>query len=407
MPRPLLLKNAHVLDPESGSYREADVLCADGLIQQSEGKTKAPQDAMVMDVAGAFVVPGLIDAHVHVAGINADTTALRTMAPSYIAIKAARRMEAMLRRGFTTVRDVGGADFGMAQAQQDGLVQGPRLVFGGKALSQTGGHGDKRSPGVQAQDDHPFCGGSCRVVDGVEGVRLATREELRRGAHHIKVMASGGVASPTDHIDAVQYSEAELTAIVDEAHAAGTYVTVHAYTAAAINRALRVGARCVEHGNLLDDQSVELLLSNEAFLVPTLVTYWALRREGRDHGLSEYSWAKAGEVLEGSLSALERADRAGVQIVFGTDLLDDMERHQSHEFRLRAQVQKPADIMRAATSTAARLLRQEGRLGTTTQGAQADLLVLRNDPLADIGVLAEPEKHLRHIIQAGRVLAQP
>ncbi|MER7082267.1 Imidazolonepropionase [Saccharopolyspora kobensis] len=396
----LVLRNALLLDVESGTYREGDLVCADGRIAETGPRAAAPAGATEVDLRGGYVLPGLIDAHVHVAGITADTTALRGWSPSYIAAGAVRNMGAMLDRGFTTVRDVGGADYGFAAAQEDGLIRGPRLIFGGKALSQTGGHGDKRTAGVRVYDDHPFCGGSSRVADGVDGVRLAARDELRRGAHHIKVMASGGVASPTDHIDSTQYSMDELRAIVDEARAAGRYVTVHAYPPAAINRALEAGARCVEHGNLLDDRSVQLLVEREAFLVPTLVTYWALQREGMEHGLPRGSWEKVAQVLEGGLGALERAVRGGVAVVFGTDLLGGMQRFQSEEFRIRAEVQSPLEIIRSATSVAAELVRMPGEIGTLRPGARADLIVVDTDPLADVTALAGP---LRMVVQSGRI----
>ncbi|QUH06022.1 amidohydrolase family protein [Saccharopolyspora erythraea] len=399
----LVLRNAHLLDVESGTYREADLVCADGRIAESDGRAAGFAAATEIDLRGAYVLPGLIDAHVHVAGITADTTALRGWSPSYIAAGAVRNMGAMLDRGFTTVRDVGGADYGFAAAQVDGLIRGPRLIFGGKALSQTGGHGDKRPAGIRVYDDHPFCGGSSRVADGVDGVRLAARDELRRGAHHIKVMASGGVASPTDHIDSTQYSMDELRAIVDEAGAAGRYVTVHAYPPAAINRALEAGVRCVEHGNLLDDRGVQLLVERNAYLVPTLVTYWALQREGMDHGLPQSSWDKVAQVLEGGLAALERAVRGGVNVVFGTDLLGGMQPYQREEFRIRAEVQKPLDIVRSATTVAADLLRMPGEIGTLASGAHADLVVLDTDPLADITALTKP---LRLVVQAGEIVHQ-
>ncbi|MEV0702728.1 amidohydrolase family protein [Saccharopolyspora sp. NPDC050389] len=399
----LVLRNARLLDVETGDYREADLVCADGLIAESGGRATGPADATEIDLRGGYVLPGLIDAHVHVAGITADTTALRGWSPSYIAAGAVRNMGAMLDRGFTTVRDVGGADYGFAAAQVDGLIRGPRLIFGGKALSQTGGHGDKRTAGVRVYDDHPFCGGSSRVADGVDGVRLAARDELRRGAHHIKVMASGGVASPTDHIDSTQYSMDELRAIVDEANAAGRYVTVHAYPPAAINRALEAGVRCVEHGNLLDDEGVRLLVDNGAFLVPTLVTYWALQREGMNHGLPRSSWEKVAQVLEGGLDALDRAVRGGVNVAFGTDLLGGMQPYQSEEFRIRAEVQQPLDIIRSATTVAADLVRMPGRIGTLAPGAHADLIVLDTDPLADITALTKP---LRMVVQAGETVHQ-
>lgn len=397
----LLLRNARLLDPLTGEYTEGDLRCADGRIAEA-GPGLAAADVRTLDLRGAVVLPGLIDAHVHVAASTADLGSLPARSPAYAAAQAARTMSAMLDRGFTTVRDVAGADYGLADAQAEGLFRGPRLLFCGKALSQTGGHGDSRTRGTHVRDDHPCCAGLNRIADGVDAVRVAARDELRKGAHHLKVMASGGVASPTDRIDSTQYSADELRAIVEEAAAANRYVAAHAYTARAVNRALELGVRSIEHGNLLDDRSLELFVSRDAYLVPTLVTYWALKEEGREHGLPESSWRKVDEVLDAGLAALDRAARGGVKLVYGTDLLGGMHRHQNHEFRLRAEVQSPLDVIRAATSTAADLLNLTGEIGTLAIGAHADLIVVDGDPLADIEVLTRP---FRQVVQGGEVVA--
>ncbi|UJW30683.1 amidohydrolase family protein [Saccharothrix sp. AJ9571] len=395
----LLLRNARLLDPEVGEYVEGDLRCADGRIAETGPDLKAP-DIRTIDLRGAVVVPGLIDAHVHVTASTADLGSLPAQSPSYVAAHSMNTMGRMLDRGFTTVRDASGADYGLADAQAEGLFRGPRLLFCGRALSQTGGHGDSRGRGTHRHDDHPCCAGLGRIADGVDAVRAAARDELRKGAHHIKVMASGGVASPTDRIDSLQYSADELRAIVEEAEAANRYVAAHAYTARAVNRALELGIRSIEHGNLIDDRSVELFREHDAFLVPTLVTYWALKEEGREFGLPESSWRKVDEVLGAGLEALERAARGGVKIVYGSDLLGGMHRHQNHEFRLRAEVQRPLDVLRSATSVAAELTGLTGEIGTLAPGAHADLLVLDGDPLQDIGVLASPER-FRLIVQGG------
>jgi imidazolonepropionase-like amidohydrolase len=400
----LLIRHARVLDLTAGTYLENhDVLVVDGRIAELGRGVTTGGDVDVLDAAGSVLVPGLIDAHVHVTAATADLAALPSWPPSYVAAHTAQIMGGMLGRGFTTVRDASGADFGVAQAQAEGLFAGPRLLFCGKALSQTGGHGDSRSAGQQVWDDHPCCAGLGRVVDGVDAVRAGARDELRKGAHHIKVMASGGVASPTDRIDSTQFSMDELRAVVEEATAANRYVAAHAYTARAINRALEAGVRSIEHGNLLDDESVGLLLDNDAFLVPTLVTYWALKHEGMEHGLPRSSWEKVDAVLGAGLEALERASRAGVRIVYGSDLLGGMHRHQAHEFRIRADVQPPLDVLRSATTVAAELLGLVGEVGVIAPGAFADLLLIDGDPVEDIGALADPAQHLRCVVQGGSV----
>jgi imidazolonepropionase-like amidohydrolase len=397
--------NAAVLDPEAAELVEGQTVVVEGdqVVDTGPAAAVTAGDARVLDARGMTVMPGLIDAHVHVTAATADLGALEEWAPSYVTARAAGILRGMLDRGFTTVRDVAGADFGIAAAVEEGLLAGPRVVFGGKALSQTGGHGDLRAPGRALVDQHPCCPTLTVVADGVAEVRKAAREQLRRGAHHVKVMLSGGVASPTDRIDSTQYSMDELRAVVEEARAANRYVTGHAYTAAAVNRGLEAGVGCIEHGNLMDESSVELFGRTGAFYVPTLATYAALAEEGPEHGLPADQHAKVFEVLDAGLRALELAHRAGLPIVYGTDLLGGMHRRQLTELTLRAEVQPAADVLRSATTVAARLVGLEGRVGVVAPGASADLLVVDGNPLERLQVLTDPDHHLRLVMRAGRV----
>jgi imidazolonepropionase-like amidohydrolase len=398
----LLVRGAAVLDVRTGTYEEADVRCVDGRVAEVGPRLSAPDDVPVLDGTGGYLLPGLIDCHVHVTAGSLDLGENGRTAASYVALQATSILRGMLRRGFTTVRDMGGADHGLARAQVEGLYAGPRLLYCGSALSQTGGHGDFREPGDSSDD---FCGHSVgRVVDGVDEVRRAARDELRRGATHLKVMASGGAASPTDRIDSTQFSEDELRAAVEEAEAANRYVAAHAYTSRAVSRALRAGVRSIEHGNLADDATLALLQQRAAFLVPTLVTYVTLKRVGLEIGQSRSSWEKIVSVLDAGMDTLDRAHRAGVQIAFGTDLLGPTHPHQNEEFTIRGQVQPPLAVLQGATLVAARLVGQEGRLGEVTNGAHADLLLLDRDPLSDLGVLADPERSVRAVVQAGSVV---
>jgi imidazolonepropionase-like amidohydrolase len=353
-------------------------------------------EATALDVRGMTVMPGLIDAHVHVNAATADLGALEDWSPAYVTAHAARILRGMLDRGFTTVRDVAGADHGIAAAVAEGLLAGPRVLFGGKALSQTGGHGDARGAGRSALDRHPCRPTLTVVADGVTEVRRAAREQLRRGAHHVKVMLSGGVASPTDRIDSTQYSMEELRAV-------NRYVTGHAYTAAAVNRGLDAGVGCIEHGNLMDASSVERFKATGAFYVPTLATYAALADEGLDHGMPAAQHAKVFEVLDAGRGALELAQRAGLPIVYGTDLLGGMHRRQLTELTLRSEVQAAADVLRSATTVAARLLRLEGRVGVVAPGAFADLLVVDGNPLERLELLTDPARNVRLVMATGRV----
>lgn len=401
------LQNAIVLDPVTGDYHEGELLILGGRVADAAslgGSTSTvPQDIRNIDLRGGFVLPGLIDCHVHVKAATADDVEIDSWPASYLTAHAARLMGDMLDRGFTTVRDTGGADFGLAQAQAEGLIRGPRLLFGGRSLSQTGGHSDQRGPGVFAHDDRPCCGGMGQIADGVDEVRRAARHILRTGAHHIKVMASGGVASPTDRIDSTGYSMDELRAVVQEAEAANRYVAAHAYTAKAINRALEAGIRTIEHGNLLDESSLKLLQHKGAHLVMNLVTYWALDREGAEYGLPAAAQAKIADVLDGGYRALEMACRAGVPAGYGTDLLGGMQRHQLQEFAIRAELQPAIDVIRAATTVAASIVRMEGEIGCLAAGAHGDAIVLDRDPVQDISALVAGP---RMVIQAGSVVAE-
>jgi imidazolonepropionase-like amidohydrolase len=403
----LLFENASILDPDAEHLvPDQSVLVQNETIVEvgTRGDVGVVGVDRVVDIGGGVLMPGLIDCHVHVSAVTADLAQQSEWSPFYVAVRAAEIMCGMLERGFTTVRDVGGGDFGLARAADEGVFDGPRLIFGGRALSQTGGHGDGRGRGRTAQEPGYSYQSMSMVCDGVAEVRRTVREEIKRGAHHIKLMLSGGVASPTDRVDSTQFSLEEIRAAVEEAEAANIYVTGHAYTARAINRGLECGVRCIEHGNLMDASSPPLFLKHAAFYVPTLVTYSALAEHGRESGLPAASYAKVFDVLDAGLHALEMADRAGVPIAYGTDLLGAMHAWQSREFKIRSEVQGPGSIIRAATSIAARLLRMEGQIGTIAPGAYADLLVVDANPLEDINVLAEPHAHIRKLVKAGRVI---
>ncbi len=401
----VLFKNAAVLDTRVPALLDAqNVLVQGERVVEIGAGLRPPDAARVIDLRGRTLMPGLIDCHVHVTAASADLALLADWAPTYVAARASDILGGMLRRGFTTVRDAGGADFGLSAAVEEGYFAGPRLRFGGKALSQTGGHADMRPAGRAVLDPSYSCPSFGTVCDGEAELRRAAREELRRGAHHLKLMLSGGVASPTDRIDSTQFSLAEIRAVVEEAEAANRHVLGHAYTSRAINRGLACGVRSIEHGNLMDPSSIPLFREHGAFYVPTLVTYWAMAEHGRASGLPVASQGKVADVLNAGLHALELAHRGGVPIAFGTDLLGAMHQYQTREFRIRAEVQSAADIIQSATVVGARLLDLEDEAGVVAPGARADLLVLDGDPLRNVGLLAEPDDHPRLVMQSGRVI---
>jgi imidazolonepropionase-like amidohydrolase len=400
----VLLENAQLLDVEAGELRDGTSVLVEGerIVEVSERGIRA-SDARRIDVAGRTLMPGLIDAHVHVAITTLNLAAMTTKPVTLVAHEAGRILRGMLSRGFTTVRDAGGADFGLAQAVERGLAPGPRIFYSGRVLSQTGGHGDfrPREDSPQLCACHIHTSGFSHVADGVPAVRKAAREELRRGASQVKIMASGGVASPTDPIWNLQYSPEEMRAIVEEAEGWRTYAMAHAYTPEAIRRAVDAGVRTIEHGNLIDRKTAEHMQARGAFLVPTLVTYFAIDELGRKLGFPAVSQAKVKDVLDQGLASLEIAQAAGVPMGFGTDLLGETHDQQSREFQLRGEALSPADVIRSATVVNARILNREGELGTIAPGALADLLVLDGNPLEDLSLLAEPQKHLHMLMKAG------
>lgn len=397
----VLFSNAQVLDTVAGELLpDRYVLVENGRIAAVDNQ-RPGGDVQAIDLQGKVLMPGLCDAHVHVTAATADFSSLRWWSPTYVAARAGEIMHGMLMRGFTTVRDAGGADFGLARAVAEGYLSGPRLLYGGPALSQTGGHGDVRGPGEDNLDHCLCCSGLGRICDGVSEIRRASRDAIRKGATQIKLMVSGGVASPTDRIDSTQFAEEEIRAAVQEAEAANIYVMAHAYTARAVNRALACGVRSIEHGNLIDQSSPDLFLKHDAFLVPTLSTYHALAEEGIAAGLPEALHKKVYTVLDAGKVALELAYRSGVKLVYGTDLLGSMQRRQLDEFSLRAEVQSNADIVKGATCIAADLFNMAGEIGVVAAGACADLLVVDGNPLADITVLQAPEKNLKAIMKGG------
>ena len=308
-------------------------------------------------------------------------------------------------RGFTTVRDLAGADRGLQLAQQDGLMDAPRLVICGKALSQTGGHSDQRGPFHHRSMD-PYLdrlGALGRLCDGVPDCIKAAREEIKGGANFIKVMADGGVSSPTDPVGFFGFTMDELRAIVEVAKGSGTYVAAHLYDDTCITRALDAGIECVEHGNRMSDETIARIAKEGQCVVPTNITYDRLAKEGAEYGLPPESVAKIEDVREAGLERLEKLYKAGVTVGYGSDLIGGMHPHQSGEFTLRGQY-LPADaVIRSATVDAAKVLRMEGEIGAITPGAYADLIAVDGNPLENLSLLTNQGAHMPMIMQGGKV----
>ncbi len=387
-------------DPFEGSV----VVEGDRISEVVPGPAAAAASAQVISLRGMTLLPGLIDAHVHAAAVEADIQDQhRRLFDSELAVLTAQSLTDMLDRGFTAVRDAGGADAGFRRLIERGTIAGPRLLVSGRPLSQTGGHGDKRramEPGAAVVPR--ALGMTHAVADGPEEVRRAVREELRRGADQIKVMAGGGVMSPTDRLESVQYSLEELRAAVAAAAATGSYVLAHAYTAEAIEVCVAAGVRSIEHGNLLNDRAAGLMAEAGTFLVPTLVTYEKLHEQGSELGIPAANLDKLSRIIDAGLESLRIAQSAGVRIGSGSDLLGPMRRFQGQEIALQAGALGAAGAIIAATKTNADLLGIGADTGTIEAGKVADLVAVEGDPLAAPGLLGDPAR-LGLVISGGRI----
>src|SRR5215469_17100477 len=399
-----LFKNFQMLDPEHDELRGGYELLVEGeRIRDVSAKPIRAPDAAVIDCGARTLMPGLIDSHVHVVLSEVSIPRLENVPLTLMTARAAVLMRGMLDRGFTSVRDTGGADWGLKEATDKWLLPGPRLFIAGKALGPTGGHSDGRR-----RTDHGTRCHCCDALhfamglaDGVAEVRKAVREEMRQGADQVKIMMSGGVASPYDPLDSLQYSPSEVAAVVEEAHAFGRYVCAHAYTPEAITRAMQGGVRTIEHGNLIDEAAARLMATRGAFLVANLVTYHAMKERAAQFGMSGDMLAKNDMVLEAGYRSLEICRRAGVPVAYGSDLLGPLQEEQSREFLIRGEVMKPIEVIRAATTIGARVLRREGKLGVIAPGAFADLLVVDGNPLVDLGLFQKQGAHLTAIMKGG------
>jgi imidazolonepropionase-like amidohydrolase len=405
----VLFKNGALLDPSVSELLDGrDVLVEDGVVKEVSDRPLNSASAQVIDLKGKTIMPGLIDLHGHVMATQLNLSTQGVLPDALVMMRSVPIMAAMLRRGFTTLRDAGGAGWGLKCAVEEGTVVGPRLFISGRAISQTGGHGDPRP-----RSDHlrpmSFCG-CCfragdigRVADGVDEVRKAVRQELQMGADQIKIMASGGVASPTDPIASWGYSDDEIRAMVHEAKARQTYVMAHSYTAEAIERAVSMGVRTIEHGNLIDARVARLMAEKGAYVVPTLVTYEALANEGAQYGLPPESVTKIASVRKAGIESLQIFKQAGVKMGFGTDLLGPSQRLQSDEFRIRAEVLSNQEVIQSATLIGAEVLGMQGRLGQLVAGAHADVLVVDGNPFKDISCLLGQGEHIPLIMKGGQI----
>lgn len=407
----LLFKNARIFDGTHEACPEGMwVRVADGLVQEISDAPLAAPDAQVIDVAGRTLMPGMIDAHIHAFASDVSMQKVDGYGEAYRTAHAVRMLSHSLACGFTTVRDIGGGNYSLYKAAKDGLFTGPHFFYSGRVLSMTGGHGDFRQlEEVPRYQSVCACAGTVVsslsvLADGVDECIKCTREELRQGAHCIKIMGSGGVASPTDPIWMNQYREDEIRAIVHECTERRTYVSAHCHPAHAVRRCVDFGVRCIEHGTLMDAETARFVAERGAFVVPTLVVIMALVEMGRSLGFAPQSQAKAEHVAKQAIEGLQHMRDAGVKVCYGTDLLGSTYTQQCREFTLRSEVFSPLELLRQATSVPAEMMMLQGRIGCVAVGAQADLLVVDGDPLKDISLLAADGTKLSTIVRGGEVV---
>ncbi|MGI9607162.1 MAG: amidohydrolase family protein [Acidimicrobiales bacterium] len=398
------IRNGNMLDTESMELvgERTIVIEHDAIVDVLDGGAAVDADVEI-DASGGYLIPGFIDAHFHHFIVTMDFARLFRMSPIEVGISMARLSAAAVHRGFTTVRDTGGDVQPLISAIESGAATGPRIVRAGRVISQTGGHGDFRPTdvpiatcGCQIDGDD-----NSHVVDGPDACRKAARHELRAGSDFLKIMASGGVASPSDPFDCVQFTPEEITAITTETDHRKTYTTAHAYMPDAIRQAIDNGVRCIEHGNGIDAETAARCAELGVVTVPTLITYKAMEEMGAKLGIPQVSLDKNDGVFEMGQRSIEIMKNAGVELGLGSDLLGEAQPWQNREFAIRVELEPARDVLRSMYVTNARLCHLEGRVGVLKPGAFGDVLVTDVNPIDDLATLQHPDAHLTAIVHRG------
>jgi imidazolonepropionase-like amidohydrolase len=412
----VLFKNVRIFDGKAELTNPTNVLVRGNIIELvSSGNIPTPADAnvTVIDGGSRTLMPGLIDAHWHAMLVRPPIASLLTADTGYLNLLAGAEATATLLRGFTTVRDVGGPSFGLKQAIDDGIVAGPRIFPSGNIITITGGHGDFRPftdlPRVVGGPlTRQETTGASMVADSPDEVRVRVREQLMQGASQIKLTAGGGVASPHSPLDVSTFTEAEIRAAVEAAENWGTYVTVHAYTAAAIKRAIAAGVKCIEHGQLMDESTAKLMAQRGIWL--SIQPFPDELADAFPRGSVE--WQKAQEVFAGTNTAYGLAKKYKLKTAWGTDILFSPAL-AGKQGALLAKLVKwytPAEALVMATRANAQLLAMSGKrspypgkLGVVEEGALADLLLVDGNPVADNALIADPAKNFVVIMKDGKL----
>jgi len=410
----IFIKEINVFDGKHNKTFKTNILIEDHIIKVVSKKpiTNLKENTVVVDGSGKYLMPGLIDAHYHTMFASLSQVALLTSDIGYVNIAAAKNAKNLLMNGYTSLRDLGGPSFGLKKAIDQGLTVGPRIWPSGAFISQTGGHGDFRFPNELPSDASRGLSygeriNATAIADNPDEVRLKAREQLMLGASQIKLMAGGGVSSAYDPLDVTQYTESEIKAAVEAAENWGTYVTVHAYTPRAIQQAIRAGVKCIDHGQLIDEETVKMMVENNVV--------WSLQPftdEGNTGGLSPESRAKQLEMYSGTDNAFALARKYKMKVAYGTDVLFNQKKASLPNAQLLKMKRwfSNYEILKMATSTNAELLAMSGKrspyagtLGVIEEGALADILILNANPLDDLEVFSDTETNLLMIIKNGQI----
>jgi len=412
----LLIENVRIFDGHADALTGPMNVLVEGntITSISAEAIGAPDIEGLTRIAGEgrTLMPGLIDAHVHIAFQTLPQSTILLGDLGFVYLAAGKGATEMLMRGFTSARDLGGPTFGIKQAIDAGVIPGPRIWPSGAFISQSGGHGDFRLPNeLPAPPGSTSYGervGATAIADSPDEVRRRAREQLALGASQIKLMAGGGVSSSYDPLDVTQYTTAELRAAVEAAENWGTYVTVHAYTPRAVRQAIEAGVRCIDHGQLLDKDTARLMAKKDI--------WWSLQ-PFLDDGSSPFvegspNRRKQLAMYEGTDAAYRLAKRYDVRTAFGTDALFSA-RAAARQGAMLARLARwysNAEILRMATSGNAELLALSGprspypgKLGVVEEGALADLLLVDGNPLEEIDIVANPDEYFVVIIKDGTV----
>lgn len=399
----LLLEDATLIDGNGGDPRaNVSVLVEDGRIARvaAAGAIESPDGGKTIHCDGMMLMPGLTDAHVHFGLTESGAHEPPESHVSYV-LKVIENIRIALDEGFTTVRDAGGLDCAYALAVESGQIAGPRILPSGSFLSQTGGHGDQR-PRFEEQRAPSIPGlvAHTEICDSADEVRRAARMQIRRGATQVKLMASGGIMSPNDPLESLQFTVEEMAAAVHEARSFGKYVMAHCHTSGAINNALEAGVRSIEHGSMLDETTAKRMAAADAYVVPTLVIFEILARAS---AIPEFSRAKLELVRREAGRSVQTAMAANVHIASGSDLLGPKQRRRGSEIVEKAKHLGAMGAIVSATKTNAELFEMADRIGTIEEGKDADLVLVAGDPVADIALLADAT-NIRVVVQAGRIV---